>query len=658
MKSPEPLVQTLPWAVPSGRPALSFPKRASVAELRRLRDKHFRDGQHELALQVATEVATREPGRESYLRYGMLLQQVGRYREALGVLRDALRFETGPKYLISDIHLHIAYTWFLMGKGKRVGESVRRADALRLKPRAAFNYHIMCGNFLISKRDFRGALLEYLEAEKSGPNRMCRSRAAINQGIALTRMWDFAAAQAPLDRALRMLKKGGHAAELAIARSARAAVCSELGHYGRALGIFLRAARTFRRLGKVDREAEVLSNAAYNAVASGQWSKARSISERAIALASTTGQLSVLACCYAHRAMACAQNEEVDLASSSLVQAQRLLRGRRDWVANLNVARARCRIVAISGKWTEVFRVARQAERLATKVGDAVRVVEFRRLRGDAEAHLGHGKASNYAQKSAGRLEALLRNQKASPTKRLASKLAASEMPILVVGEGGTNKTETAREIHRASARAKGPCVVVPCEHLSFPASDLYGHAEGAWSGATRSSQGYVASAQGGTIILDCIDQMSSEDQQILIPLLDGRTRAVGGVDERVLDVRVVATCSSMETLTHELRSRLEGAVLRIPALKEQKEGIPHQVTALLAGRRKISADALTELANHRWEGNIDELRGVVDRLVALSDESIGRKLVRRILMTTKTRRLAKRVHASRDSRREAVLAQ
>jgi transcriptional regulator with AAA-type ATPase domain len=657
MKSPEPLVQSLSLSLPSGKPALSFPKRASVAELRGLRDKHFRDGQHELALQVATEVAERNPGRESFLRRGMMLQQVGRYREALGILRDALRFETGPAYLISDIHLQIAYTWFLIGKRKRVGESVRRADALRLKPRTAFNYHIMCGNYLLSKRDLRGALLEYLQAEKAAPNVMCRGRAAINQGIALTRQWDFAAAQGPLDRALRILKKGRHAAELAIARSARASVWGEQGKHRRALGMFLRAARTFRRLGKVDREAELLWCAAHSAGVLNQWARTRALSERAIALASTTGQHSLLACAYAVRALACAQDEELDLATSSLAQAQRLLRGRRDWIANLNVARARSRIAAITGKWNEVFRVARQAERLAAKVGDAVRVVEFRRLKGAAEAHLGHGKASSYASKSAGRLEHLLRKQKKSPTRVLASKLAASEMPILVVGEAGTNKTEMAREIHRLSARAKGPCIVVPCEQLTFPASDLYGHAEGAWSGATRPSQGYVNSARGGTIILDCVDQMSPEDQQVLIPLFDRATRAVGGVEEKTLDVRVVATCSSMDPLTQELRSRLEGALLRIPSLKEEKEAIPHRVTALIAGRRKISADALAELADHRWEGNVDELRGVVDRLVALSDERIGRKLVRQILMTTKTRRAGSRVHQTRHSRREVVLA-
>jgi DNA-binding NtrC family response regulator len=214
-----------------------------------------------------------------------------------------------------------------------------------------------------------------------------------------------------------------------------------------------------------------------------------------------------------------------------------------------------------------------------------------------------------------------------------------------------------AREIHRSSARAKGPCIVVPCEHLSFPASDLFGHAEGAWSGAVRSAQGYVSSAQGGTIILDCVDEMSPEDQQVLVPILDRKTRAVGGVEERILDVRVVATCTTMEPLTPEIRSRLEGAVLRVPSLQEKKTEIPHQVTEIIAGRRQISPDALAELARHRWEGNFVELRGVVDRLVALSDDRIGKKLVRRILMTTKTRRVAGRVHARRASRPEPVLA-
>src|SRR6185436_12448602 len=206
MKAPESVLQAIPLSAPADRPALPFPKRATVSELRRRRDRHFREGQHDLALQVATEVASRDPGRESYLKQGMLLQQVGRFRDALGVLRDALRFETGPKYLLPDVHLHLAYTWFLLGKRKRMGESLRRARSLRLKPRTAFNIHMTIGNDYFMRRDFRAAQLAYLDAERCAGNAMQRGRAMLNQGIALIRRWDFAAAQGPLDRALRILK--------------------------------------------------------------------------------------------------------------------------------------------------------------------------------------------------------------------------------------------------------------------------------------------------------------------------------------------------------------------------------------------------------------------------------------------------------------------
>jgi len=657
MKPQEYAVQALPQNAPSSAPPLHFPRRASVAELRKLRRKHFLEGHHELALQVAAEIAKRDPGRESFMSHGMLLREVGRWREALGVLRDALRFETGPKYLIADIHLHIAHTWILIGKRKRAGEAVRRAYALRLKPRTAFNFHMTYGNFLLSRRDFRGALKEYLQAEKVGPSVLHRGRATINQGISLMRLWDYAAASGPLDRAIRMLKKGRHAAELAIARSMRAAIHSDQGKHGRALAMFLHAARTYRRLGKVDREAEVLSNAGYNACALGYWARARAILDRAISLASATGQHLVLSCAYANRAWACAQNEEFDRAAASLAQGLRLVKGKRDWVGTLHLCRAQARIAAMNGRWNEVFRLTRRAERLAAKVGDAQRVVEFRRLRADAEAQLGRSKASSYARNTAGRLEVLLKAPKGRAFEDLASKLAATELPVLILGETGTDKIAVAKKLHRESARAKGPCVVVPCEHLSFPASDLFGHAEGAWSGAVRASNGYVGAAQGGSLVLDCIDQLSAADQRILIPLLDRKVRAVGGVEEKPFDLRMVATCSSLDGLISELRSRLEGAILRVPSLSERKTEIPHQVIAMIAERRTITPDALAELARHRWEGNTAELRGAVDRLVALSDGKIGRRLVRRILKTTKTRVVAGRVYGLRDPRQKAVLA-
>ncbi|HZE99836.1 MAG TPA: sigma 54-interacting transcriptional regulator [Planctomycetota bacterium] len=657
MKVPQSVVPALPQSAPSRAPALRFPRRASVADLRRLREKHFREGQHELALQVAVEVAQRDPGRESYLRQGMLLREVGRWRESLAVLRDALRFESGPQYLVADIHLHIAHTWFLLGKRKRVGEAVRRAYALRLKPRTAFNFHITCGNLLLSKRDFQGALKEFLQAEKAGPTAQHRGRAAINQGISLMRLWDFAAAAGPLDRAIRILKKARCSAELAIARSARAAICSDLGQHGRALGMFVHAAQTYRRLGKIDRETEALSNAGYNACLLGKWAKAEIILDRTISLASVLGHHLVLTCAYANRAWVFAENEDFDQADSSLAHGRRLLKGKRDWVGTLHLCRAQAKIAALAGRWDEAFKTARRAERLAAKVGDALRVVEFRKMKAAAEEHRGRRKASSYARKSADRLEVLTRPPKGRTFEELTDKLAVSEIPVLLLGESGTGKTDLARRMHRKSARAKGPCIIVPCEHLNFPASDLFGHAEGAWSGAARPSDGFVGTAQGGTLVLDCVDQMPPEDQRILIPLLDRKVRAVGGVEDKPFDVRVIATCASLEGLTAELRARLEGAIVRVPTLKERTTEIPHQVTELLAGRRKISPDALAELALHRWEGNTVELRGAVDRLVAMSENRIGRKLVRRILKTTKLRSVAGRVHGSRALPSEAALA-
>src|SRR5262249_45587037 len=158
--------------------------------------------------------------------------------------------------------------------------------------------------FLLSKRDFRGALREYLQAEKASPNALGRGRAAINQGISLIRLWDFAAAAGPLDRAIRSLKKSRHAAELAIARSARASICGDLGQHGRSMAMFLHAARTYRRLGKLDRETESLSNAGYQACLLGSFSKASAILDRAISVASVMGQHLVLSCAYANRAWA------------------------------------------------------------------------------------------------------------------------------------------------------------------------------------------------------------------------------------------------------------------------------------------------------------------------------------------------------------------
>ena len=654
----KPAVTAAP-AVPS-RPVtpateLAFPARATLPTLRKLREKHFRDGRHDLALQVAMEVARRDPGRESFFRLGFLFRGVGRYREALKSLRDALRFETGPKYLLPEIHIHIAYTWFLLRKLKRMSEALRRAYALRPKPRTASNFHLTYGSFLFSKGKYREACDEYARAESAATKQVARGRAAMNQGIALIRQGRPSDARIPLDRAIRIFKRSGYWADLAIARMGRGVVCIDEGHPRRAMGMFLRAARTFRSSGKVDREAEALVNAAYMASELSLWPKSRALVDRAIGLASTTGQYHVLGPAYSIRATACAYHEDFAEAAKNLAQAQRLLSGKRDWVATLHLCRAQGRLSSLLGRWSEVMRVARRAERLAIKVGDLTRVAEFRRMKGAAEEKLGHRRAAIHARQSASKVQKLVEGPSRGVKEilRITPKLAASNLPLLLVGRSGSGLVAMAREIHARSRRGSGPCMVVDCSQLVFPASDLQGHLEGAWSGAGAESPGLVVQAAGGTLVLDRVDLLSRPGQQVLLRIVEGKLRPVGSAEERQVDFRIVATCSSPDGLLPELRHRLEGGLVTIPDLGERKGDIVRAVHQHLAGRRQITPDGLAELVRHTWEGDLPQLRGVLDRLVALSNTSIGWKLVRAVLKPTKTGRVAPRVARVRQSRLE-----
>jgi transcriptional regulator with GAF, ATPase, and Fis domain len=436
-------------------------------------------------------------------------------------------------------------------------------------------------------------------------------------------------------------------------------VCFDEGQFRRALGMFQYAARGFRHMGKHDREAEALVNAGYAAGELGLWARSTALLDRAVSLASTTGQYNVLAPAYACRAVASAYNEEFEEATRNIEQSGRLLKGRRDWVATLHLCRAQARVSALSGHWNAAFRAARHGERVAIKVGDLPRVAEFRRLRAAAEERRGRGKAAVLARKSAKKVESLLEGP--SPAMRqlgkITPKLAASTLPIFISGESGAGLLDIAREIHGNSPRSGGPLEVVACEHLNFPASDLQGHAEGAWSGALRASVGQVARADGGTLVLDRVDLLSPDAQHVLLRIVEGKIRPVGIPEERLVDIRIIATGQNLTHLLPALRHRLEGAFVRLPELAGRREEIVKTIHDQLAGRRRITADALAELTYHHWKGDLPHLRGVIDRLVALSESSIGRKLVRSVLKTTETRRVATRVDTSRMARLAETLA-
>lgn len=210
--------------------------------------------------------------------------------------------------------------------------------------------------------------------------------------------------------------------------------------------------------------------------------------------------------------------------------------------------------------------------------------------------------------------------------------IAETDADVLIQGETGSGKEVTARALHRASARAKGPFVQINCAALpaDLIESELFGHEAGAFPGATRARFGKFEHARGGSILLDEIDSLPLPLQGKLLHAVSDRTvTRLGSNDATPLDVRFFA--ASKAELTEEvvagrfradLLYRLNVVTLRQPNLAERREDIPRlfaqlvQEAALRYQRAApdIPGAILTALATRDWPGNVRELRNVADR--------------------------------------------
>lgn len=215
-------------------------------------------------------------------------------------------------------------------------------------------------------------------------------------------------------------------------------------------------------------------------------------------------------------------------------------------------------------------------------------------------------------------------------TLREAERFAPTSLPVLLLSETGTGKELLARALHAASTVATGPFVAVNCGALS-PAlleSELFGHAPGAFTGArVGGADGKLAAADGGTLFLDELAEMPPALQVLLLRVLeDGSYSRVGEPRVRRSRFRLVgATCRDLDeavrngTFRSDLYFRLQGAVLRLPPLRERTD-LPELAHALLRrlseeeglATPSISAAALTRLAAHHWPGNVRELKTVL----------------------------------------------
>jgi DNA-binding NtrC family response regulator len=221
------------------------------------------------------------------------------------------------------------------------------------------------------------------------------------------------------------------------------------------------------------------------------------------------------------------------------------------------------------------------------------------------------------------------------------ARVAPGLSTVLILGESGTGKELVARAIHRHSPRGNRPFVAVDCTALTetLLESELFGHVKGSFTGAVYDAPGLFAEADGGTIFLDEIGEITPQLQAKLLRVLqEHQVRPVGGTQWREVDVRVVAATNrnlaaavSAGQFREDLFYRLKVVSIRLPPLRERREDIPllvdHLVrrAAVQCGKPAgaVSDAALAALRAYDWPGNVRELSHVLERSVALAQDAV-----------------------------------
>ncbi|MCK0130746.1 sigma-54 dependent transcriptional regulator [Flavobacteriaceae bacterium F08102] len=234
-----------------------------------------------------------------------------------------------------------------------------------------------------------------------------------------------------------------------------------------------------------------------------------------------------------------------------------------------------------------------------------------------------------------------------SRIKEIIEKVAITDARVLITGPNGTGKELVAHWLHEKSTRSKSPLIEVNCAAIpsELIESELFGHVKGSFTGANRDRAGKFEAANGGTIFLDEIGDMSlSAQAKVLRALQENKISRVGSDKDIKVDVRVIAATNKNlqkeieeNRFREDLYHRLAVILIEVPSLNDRREDIPllvnffakkianEQGTAV----KSFSAGAIKQLQTYNWTGNIRELRNVVERLIILGGDEVSEEDVK-----------------------------
>lgn len=226
----------------------------------------------------------------------------------------------------------------------------------------------------------------------------------------------------------------------------------------------------------------------------------------------------------------------------------------------------------------------------------------------------------------------------------MIERVAPTDARVLITGGNGSGKELVARWLHEKSNRSSGPIIEVNCAAIpgELIESELFGHEKGAFTSAINQRKGKFEQAEGGTIFLDEIGDMSLPAQaKVLRALQENKITRVGGEKEIKVNVRVVAATNkdlqkeiAAGNFREDLYHRLSVILIHVPSLNDRKEDIPlltQHFLKLICDEhgiplKTITKDAIAELQKINWTGNIREFRNVIERLIILCDKTISDK--------------------------------